>query len=93
MRIVGALFALSTACYAITASPTLRAALRAGEAFIFLFSRCGGAFFWLFVEVLFEDAGRWRLIEAAPFAALIPLALAGVWSAPSPLARQGRKNG
>ncbi|NWG52460.1 MAG: hypothetical protein HXY28_01960 [Hydrogenophilaceae bacterium] len=65
MRIVGALFALSTACYAITASPTLRAALSAGEAFIFLFSCCGVAFFWLFVQVLFEDGGRWRLAVAA----------------------------
>ncbi|MBI1185747.1 MAG: helix-turn-helix domain-containing protein [Alphaproteobacteria bacterium] len=83
VRIVGAAFALSTACYAITASQTLRAALSPAEPIIFLLSCCGVAFFWLFVQVLFEDGGRWRAIEAAPFAVLIPLALAGAWSPPA----------
>jgi len=87
VRIVGALFSLSTAGYAITASPTLRTALSAGEPVIFLLS-CGGVgFFWLFVQVLFEDRQRWRLIEAAPFVVLLPLAFAGAWSAPH-LSRQ-----
>jgi AraC-like DNA-binding protein len=83
VRIVGGLFALSTACYAVTASATLRTALAPGEPVIFLLSCSGVAFFWLFVQVLFEDGGRWRVIEAAPFALLVPLALAGAWTAPT----------
>ena len=71
-RVAGALFALSTACYAINSSDMLRHVFGLAMPLVWTLSVMGASLCWLFLMVLFDD---WRISPRtlAPSAAQLTL--------------------